>query len=205
MTETMKAYSDVILPLAGFAETSGTFINIEHQWQSFTGSINALGNSRPGWKILRVLGNVAKLNEFDYVSSQDICEELREAAENQQIAKPLFKVLDILSLNTPSLRLISEVLMYLIDSVVRRSHALNATLTPLSARMNSHTAEKWNLSDCQTVEITLNDARLTTDLTLDDAISDDSIYLPAGYVASGKLGLAFSEVSVKSTEGANHD
>jgi NADH-quinone oxidoreductase subunit G len=205
MTENMKAYSDVILPLAGFAETSGTFINIEHQWQSFTGSINALGNSRPGWKILRVLGNVAKLNEFDYVSSQDICEELREAAENQQIAKPSSKVLDTLSLNTPSLRLISEVPMYLTDSVVRRSHALNATLTPLSARMNSHTAAKWNLSDCQTVEITLNDARLTTDLTLDDAISDDSIYLPAGYVASGKLGLAFSEVSVKSTEGANHD
>jgi NADH-quinone oxidoreductase subunit G len=66
----------VVLPIGTFAESAGTYVNLEGCWQSWAGAIAPLGEARPGWKVLRVLGNLLGLNGFDYVSS----EEVRDAA-----------------------------------------------------------------------------------------------------------------------------
>ncbi len=68
--------ADVLLPIAPFTETSGTFVNAEGRVQSFHGAAKPLGETRPGWKVLRVLGNLLGLGNFDYESS----EEVRDAA-----------------------------------------------------------------------------------------------------------------------------
>src|SRR5690606_10708163 len=65
-------YADVLLPLAPFSETSGTWVNAEGRVQSVNASVKAKGEARPGWKILRVLGNLLELEGFDYDSPEQV-------------------------------------------------------------------------------------------------------------------------------------
>ncbi len=67
----------VVLPIGSFAETSGTFVNAEGRWQSWAGAAKLPGESRPGWKVLRVLANLLNLHGVDYVSSEEIRDALR--------------------------------------------------------------------------------------------------------------------------------
>lgn len=76
-TETIKDYADVILPISTFTETSGTFVNVEGRWQSFDGVVEPLGDARPAWKVLRVLGNVFECDGFDYIDSHEIRDEVQ--------------------------------------------------------------------------------------------------------------------------------
>jgi NADH-quinone oxidoreductase subunit G len=69
-----------MLPMGGFAETSGSYVSVEGRWQEFRGCAQPVGESRPGWKILRVLGNQLALEGFDYESSADVLAELRGLA-----------------------------------------------------------------------------------------------------------------------------
>ncbi|WP_042548931.1 NADH-quinone oxidoreductase subunit NuoG, partial [Ralstonia solanacearum] len=69
-------YADVLLPVAPFTETSGTFVNCEGLPQSFSGVVRSLGDSRPAWKVLRVLGNLLGLSGFDYDTSETVRDEV---------------------------------------------------------------------------------------------------------------------------------
>ena len=75
-TAAMEAYADVLLPVAVFAETAGTFVNAQGTWQSFTGAVSPPGEARPGWKVLRVLGNSLDLPGFEHVESTDVLDEV---------------------------------------------------------------------------------------------------------------------------------
>jgi NADH-quinone oxidoreductase subunit G len=68
-------YADVLLPISPFSETAGTFVNCEGRAQSFNGSVKPLGDTRPAWKVLRVLGNLLGLSGFDYENSEAIRDE----------------------------------------------------------------------------------------------------------------------------------
>jgi NADH-quinone oxidoreductase subunit G len=77
LTESLRAAAHVVLPIGPFAETWGTFVYIEGRWQSWAGAATPVGESRPGWKVLRVLANLLNIPGVDYVSS----EEVRDALE----------------------------------------------------------------------------------------------------------------------------
>src|SRR5579862_2064084 len=77
----MLQVAKVLLPAAAFAETSGTYVNLEGRWQSFGGAARAPGAARPAWKILRVLGNLLDLAGFEYQSSEQVRDELRAAID----------------------------------------------------------------------------------------------------------------------------
>ncbi len=68
-------YADVILPITPFTETAGTFINCEGRVQSFNGTVRPAGEARPGWKVLRVLGNLLGVDGFDYETSDQVRSE----------------------------------------------------------------------------------------------------------------------------------
>jgi NADH-quinone oxidoreductase subunit G len=70
--------ADLQVPIGTFAETAGTFVNCEGRWQSFAGVAKPVGQARPGWKVLRVLGNLLGIDDFDYQSASDIRDELQE-------------------------------------------------------------------------------------------------------------------------------
>ena len=77
-SDAMKEYADVILPTGSYAETPGTYVNAEGRWQSVTAAAAPVGQSRPAWKVLRVLGNLLDLDGFDYQDSQQVRDELAE-------------------------------------------------------------------------------------------------------------------------------
>jgi NADH-quinone oxidoreductase subunit G len=78
-SEQLKQVAHILLPIGTFAESSGTFVNLEGMWQSFTAAARLLGDARPGWKVLRVLGTELGLPGFEYQSSEEVREELRRA------------------------------------------------------------------------------------------------------------------------------
>jgi NADH-quinone oxidoreductase subunit G len=79
--KTNLEFSDVLLPIAPFTETSGTFVNAEGRVQGFHAVVRPLGDSRPGWKVLRVLANLLGLPGFDFESSQDVLKMARGAQD----------------------------------------------------------------------------------------------------------------------------
>ncbi len=77
LPESLRATAHVVLPIGSFAETSGTFVNAEGRWQSWAGAAKLPGESRPGWKVLRVLANLLNVHGVDYVSSDEVRDALR--------------------------------------------------------------------------------------------------------------------------------
>jgi NADH-quinone oxidoreductase subunit G len=125
------AAATVILPAAAFAETSGTWVNVEGTWQSVPGAARPPGEARPVWKILRVLGNLLGLHGFDYTSSEEVrdelCRELGEYAASDKAATT-FAPGRLASVDSTR-----EVGIYRVDAIVRRSGPLQATVDGLAA------------------------------------------------------------------------
>jgi NADH-quinone oxidoreductase subunit G len=120
-SDTLREIAHVILPIGTFAETSGTYVNLEGQWQSQTGAAAPVGESRPGWKVLRVLGNLLELPNFEYQSSEEVRDELRrQCGEAQGGAYKGTHRVNSASTSTP----LVDVNMYQIDSLVRRATSL---------------------------------------------------------------------------------
>jgi NADH-quinone oxidoreductase subunit G len=124
VSDLMSEVAHVLLPMGSFAETAGTYVNLEGLWQSFTGAAAPLGEARPGWKVLRVLGNVLGLAAFEYQSADEVREEVRRAsseplatayAGQHAAAQPQHAVAVV------------DVPMYQVDALVRRAPALQGT------------------------------------------------------------------------------
>jgi NADH-quinone oxidoreductase subunit G len=77
LPESLRGIAHVVLPIGTFAETSGTYVNAEGRWQSWAGAAKLPGESRPGWKVLRVLANLLNLHGIDYNSSDEIRDALK--------------------------------------------------------------------------------------------------------------------------------
>ncbi len=199
VTDEMLSYSNVILPIASFAETSGTFVGVDKQWQSFKGAVSAKGESRPGWKVLRVLANLARLKGFDYISSQDIRDEIQDKLKLVSAPSVGSYLPDNFDVKAEGLMTISEVPAYQIDSVTRRSEALQTTPENQKAsvaRMNASEAKKQGVSNVHFIKIRLGEKVITTAFELDDTIADGCLYLAAGTKQTMNLGVAFANVKV---------
>ena len=128
VSEALLEAADLLLPIGTFAETSGTYVNAAGTWQSFTGVANPVGESRPCWKVLRVLGNLTNAEGFDYVTSEDILAEFKSILgdvdagsykSGGKLAKPNGE-------DSPANEI--DIPLYSGDGLVRRATALQQTL-----------------------------------------------------------------------------
>ncbi len=78
-SESLRKAAQLLLPIGTFAETSGTYVNCEGRWQEFAGCARPVGEARPGWKVLRVLGNLLGLPDFDFATPEELRAALRQA------------------------------------------------------------------------------------------------------------------------------
>ncbi len=115
--------SDVLLPISPFTETAGTFVNTEGRAQSFHGVVKPLGDTRPAWKVWRVLGSMMKLPGFELES----IEEVRAMALPQDIASHLSNATQAKVDLTPASHAPVSAAIYSLDALVRRSPALQHT------------------------------------------------------------------------------
>jgi NADH-quinone oxidoreductase subunit G len=125
--KTNMAFSDVLLPISPFTETAGTFVNAEGRIQSFHGVVKPLGETRPGWKVLRVLGNMLGLSGFDFETSQDVAAAALKG--DAEFVNPA-KLSNAMSANIDLSKDAGEPAIapiYQLDSLTRRAPALQAT------------------------------------------------------------------------------
>ena len=122
------AFSDVLLPIAPFTETSGSFVNAEGRLQSFHAVVKPLGETRPAWKVMRVLANLLGVPGFDFETSQDV------------LAKATASAPVLSNTSSAALRMAGEVAapvvasIYQLDGVVRRAPSLQMTADARTAQ-----------------------------------------------------------------------
>ncbi len=124
MTEQLKNIAHVVLPIGTFAETSGSYVNLEGVWQSFTAAARGFGESRPGWKVLRVLGTELGIERFEYQSSEEVRDELRRICADG--LPPAWVGARTVSAAAAGAHTV-DVPMYQVDAVVRRAPSLQRT------------------------------------------------------------------------------
>jgi NADH-quinone oxidoreductase subunit G len=128
--KTNLAISDVLLPISPFTETSGTFVNAEGRAQGFHAVVKPLGNTRPAWKVLRVLANLLNLADFDFESSQDVLAKLNLATQEGGLQVPASKLSNVtMAAMTTALSSTAPCTagIYQLDGLVRRSPSLQLT------------------------------------------------------------------------------
>jgi NADH-quinone oxidoreductase subunit G len=127
-SEALRESADLLLPVGTFAESSGTYVNIAGTWQSFAGVASPVGEARPAWKVLRVLGNLLDASGFDYVTSEDvrdeIAKELGEVVPNNEINSSAIHAMPN-GADAPGSQI--DIPLYSVDGLVRRSAALQMT------------------------------------------------------------------------------
>jgi NADH-quinone oxidoreductase subunit G len=169
--------ADVLLPVAPFSETAGTYINTEGRAQSFNGVVRPLGDTRPAWKVLRVLGNLFELSGFD----QDTPEAVRTECLPQDIAAKLnnHTQVDVQKTAAPGagFQRIADVPIYFADALVRRAPSLQMTNDSKAPRawLNGSELEKLGVAEGGQVRLRNGAGDVTLAAGRDDR-------LPAGCV-----------------------
>ncbi len=126
--KTNMEFSDVLLPIAPFTETPGTFVNAEGRAQSFHAVVKPLGDTRPAWKVLRVLANLLDMPGFDFESSQDVLAKIPGVTDGKVVAEKLGNDTDVaIDLGATSAAEPSVAAIYQLDSLVRRATSLQLT------------------------------------------------------------------------------
>ena len=205
-------HAHVMLPIAPFTETSGTFVNTEGRAQSFNGSVKPRGQTRPAWKVLRVLGNLLGLEGFDQESSEAVRTEVTGGATDlaarcgpdQSLATTRAAVLREPTPPAPagSFERVADVPIYFADPLVRRSAPLQATRDAASprVRLNGRALATLGLSSGDIVGVSMNDGgqRDACELPcqLDERVADGCVAIAAAHATTECLPSMFGGVRI---------
>ncbi len=183
-------YADVMLPLAPFTETDGTFINGEGRIQAFAASVRTRGDARPGWKILRMLGELAGVDGFDYVSIDGVRGDMGFGDIPASSRLREWRIAESAAPTPGELNRILETPMYVGDPLLRRAAALQATHDnpPPAARMNEAEAGRAGLQDGDKVVLRMVEGAANLELVVDPRVPDGCVLVPSGYPETATLG-----------------
>jgi NADH-quinone oxidoreductase subunit G len=193
-------YADVMLPISPFTETSGTFVNTEGRVQSFKGTVKPLGETRPAWKVLRVLGNLLKVQGFEYDSSEAVRDE---ALNSVDVPSKLNNSLQGLSVQTVAttggLQRVADVPIYSSDAIVRHSAPLQATQDAKApcAVMHSEEMKKLGVQSGDLVKVNAGQGSASLCVAADDTLPKGVVRVAAGHAATAGLGAMFGAVTVE--------
>jgi NADH-quinone oxidoreductase subunit G len=194
-------YADVLLPTTPFTETSGTFINTEGRVQSFSGVVRPLGDARPGWKVLRVLGNVLALPGFAYDSSEQVRDEIIPAGSEfvSGLDNGLNGVALSVAASSAGLQRVADVPVYFADALARRSPALQKTAdaaTP-TARMNAATLAQAGVVDGAQVRVKQGQGEALLIAKADETVPAGCVRVAAAHASTAMLGDMFGSITVE--------
>ena len=195
-------YADVMLPIAPFTETAGTFINIEGRVQGFNGVVKARGESRPAWKVLRVIGNVLNLDGFDYDSS----EAVRDAVigKGTEFVSGLDNGLNGVQINLAAsqpegLQRITDVPINFADQMARRSASLNQSADSVAptARVSEQTLIQLGLKAGDSVRIKQGNGEAVLLAKLDKNVPEGCVRVAAAHISTAALGEMFGPICME--------
>ncbi len=193
-------HADVLLPIATFGETSGTYINANGRWQSFTGAVEPVGQARPGWKVLRVLANRMSLSGFEQESSTELRDELFAKAGKLQVHThaPLRGVGKVQAPDA-GLQRIGDVPLYAADALVRHAPALQQTPDAQASGAHLHPEEmkRMGLNDGQSVRVRQQGGEVEMTVHTDECVPTGCVRIASAVSESVALGNAFGAVEVE--------
>ncbi len=193
-----REYADVILPLAIYAENEGSFTNIEGQHQQFDIAVDAHGEARPGWKLLRVLANKLGLQGYQYENIAEVRAEMEEKVPATAGERPATRI-NVQSLPGESgLRRISDFPMNSADAFVRQAQSLQQTAEVADGKVhiNSRLADSLGLADADKVIAQQGDASMALPLAIDERVADDCVLIQAKSQATSSLGAWYGDISL---------
>ena len=193
-------YAHVLLPIAPFTETSGSFVSTEGRLQSFHATVNPLGEARPAWKVLRVLGTMLGKPGFEF----DNVEEVRTACLNgRDIAGLLSNKISVGEAKAGEkpggIQRIADVPIYFADPLVRRSAPLQKTrdARPPKAWMNGRLAARLGVTAKDKVLVKQREGQARLDVAVDDRLPDDCVRVSAAHASTASLGPMFGSVTLE--------
>ena len=199
-------HANVLLPISPFTETSGTFVNGEGRAQSFNGAVKPRGETRPAWKVLRVLGNLLGLEGFDYESSEAVRSEVTGGATDLSGHCGAHDPIEAGRSTTAtrqataggSLERVADVPIYFADALVRRSPPLQATHdgAPPKARMNGKALAAAGLASGDAVRVAMDGGEASLDCLQDETVADGCVRIAAAHASTAGLPALFGSVTV---------
>ncbi len=190
--------ADVILPIATYTETVSTFVNAEGRAQTIQPAVKPLGDSRPAWKVLRVLGGLLSLDGFlfnlpEEVLSEALPEDYCKLLNNQGSATISSVISD------SSIERVSDVNIYSGDQIVRRAPALQLTRDAKRGNqigLGQKLFTELGLKEGDAVRVTQDGQSVDLPATLEANLANGAVRISAGTLASAKLGSMFGPVTV---------
>ncbi|MBI5918130.1 MAG: NADH-quinone oxidoreductase subunit G [Nitrosomonadales bacterium] len=192
-------YADVLLPITPFTETSGTYVNTEGRAQSFKGAVKPLGESRPAWKVLRVLGNLLEQEGFGYENSESVRDEVLAGDLAERLNNRLSGLTVSAAATSAGLQRVADVPIYSTDSIVRRANSLQKThdaATPMVS-LNGAELAKLGLKSGDAVTVSQGQGRATLIAQCDDGLPQGVARVAAGHAATAALGAMFGTITVE--------
>jgi NADH-quinone oxidoreductase subunit G len=190
------ASADVLLPISPFSETSGTFVNAEGRVQSFHGVVKPLGDTRPAWKVLRVLGNLLGLKGFEYETSEEVrAEALGDASTIASRLSNRAPVAPATGSAASGFERIADVPIYATDSLVRRATSLQLTADakPPVASLPPALWAQLGLVDGASVRVSQGAAYAVLPALLDASLAPTAVRVPT----TVPLGEMFGPITVE--------
>ncbi|MEM5274023.1 NADH-quinone oxidoreductase subunit NuoG [Cupriavidus taiwanensis] len=199
-SEAAMQYADVILPVTPFTETAGTFVNCEGKPQSFNGVVRALGESRPGWKVLRVLGNLLDVAGFDYDTAEAVRAEVLSAPVEAQLDNATDAAIRVSAAVANGIERIADVPIYHADPIVRRAESLQLSAAARRAMQIALPADLFASLGIQSgdpVRVTQGQGSVVLPAVLEATLPANTVRVPAATPAAMSLGAMFGTVTVE--------
>jgi NADH-quinone oxidoreductase subunit G len=193
-------YAHVLLPIGAFTETAGTFVNTEGRAQSFVGVVKPVGEARPGWKVLRVLGGLLGLPGFEFGSADEVRSEALLGVDiPAQLSNAPSPGVGQPPAQSTGIQRIAEVPIYFADALVRRSDPLQMTrdALPPAARMSAALMTRLGLREGDRVRIAQGAGGAVVKAVLDPAVPADCVRVAASHPLTAGLGEMFGSVAVE--------
>ena len=195
-------YADVLLPVSPFSETAGTFVNCEGRAQSFNGTVKPLGETRPAWKVLRVLGNLLGLSGFDYENSEAIRDEALGKG-NMDLSAKLNNAAKLAPTGAffgkgEQLERLADVPIHFADAVARRSEPLLRTADGQApvATISAQLAEKLGINAGDQVTVSQGQGSAVLMAAIDARLPANVVRVAAAHESTSVLGDMFGPINV---------
>ena len=196
-------YANVILPIAPFTETAGTFINTEGTVQKFNGVVKPLGEARPAWKVIRVLGNMLGLDGFDQDNVDAIRNEIApdlQAFVNTKLNNEIRGAVITLPTAATGIERVAEVPIYGADALVRRAPSLQKSADARNAKiafLASDVFANLGLSDAADVRIVQGAGAAILKAKCDTTLPSGCVRVALAIAETSALDAAFGAVTVE--------
>ena len=196
----LRGVADVMLPIAPFSETSGTYVSCEGRAQSFVAVARPQGETRPAWKVLRVLGNLLALDGFAQSDSEAVRDEALSADFTAKLNNEIEGVVvSTATTSSAALERVTDVPIYFADPLVRRAEALQRTRDAKqpTAAISPLTLETLGLAQGDRVRVAQGDASAELLVQVDTGLAVGCVRVAAAHISTSALGAMSGDLTLE--------